>query len=484
MPPPLPPEILDTITDWVAQLEPEPASSSSLKSLALTSRQYFTYRAQSHLFRMRIVAEDELGTTLDILRGNTALFTHVRSLAIALQYAHPDDRGDASQTEAQFYIPMLSVLDNLHNATSLVILCLKSDSTPSRASEWATWSMLSPLCREMLDKAFRRPSINTLFILGLRDIPLQKIQVMPNLTMLLLEKYSGFTVQESKDEASRDTQNRSNLGLAPNSIQWMSLYRSGILAATLIPSFCDLPHLTLEIAGVDQHVATWGVLRTGPQRLESLALRYTNRVSSGRRNSNLLSECFSEFKRAGRSLPTLTNLRYLSITANAFYDSSEPDYRVPVPSFVPHFLTALITQNPQHSLEVMEITPQWGVFVEGSGFLPPDAPPMIDRGNGGWGQLCEALSNRRLFARLRVVRAIPFPEIKNWTGVRAKDIEAAFQKTVTPQAKAEMHSVLGGMGAGTMVDVGLDEKVKVVVDEIIRRILPNGFLDRVESLLS
>ena len=264
--PSLPPEILDTIMDWVAEL-----SSESLNDLALSSRR-FTHRSQSHLFCTMTLDSDNVKKRLDMLGSHPSLFRHTRTLILNMGFSRPDDND-----ESEFHNSMLSLLDHFRGVTTLAIIFFKSypDDT---GEEWATWETTSPSCRDVITQAIITVSVlNDLYVQGLRNIPIHMVQSLPHLRRLLLEKYAGFSKEGAKVGA-----------LAPPNLQWLSCHRTGITSLPpLLPSFCDIPHLSFEIAGVQEHVAAWTVLGTTLPRLESLVLNYSNRTSSSRRNLDL-----------------------------------------------------------------------------------------------------------------------------------------------------------------------------------------------------
>ena len=273
----LPPEILDDITDWLAEI-----SGSSLSDLAASSR-HFTHRSQSHLFNAMNLTSDNFEKKLAMLETHPTLFRFIRTLVIEMGSTWPitDDDGGS-----EFQVAILSLLDHLRCITTLEILFSKTYGSNNLGDAWARWETVSSSCRDVVTKAIRvaMPTLEALGVRGLRNIPIHTVQSLPCLKSLVLEKATGF----SKDGAMPGA-------LAPPNLVWLSCHRTGITSLPpLLPSFCNILHLSFEVAGIEEHIAVWTVLDTLP-RLESLVLDYSNRVSYSRRNREL-SESGSLFR--------------------------------------------------------------------------------------------------------------------------------------------------------------------------------------------
>lgn len=203
-----------------------------------------------------------------MLEAHPALFRYTRTLVIYMGF-EPTDDNDGSD----FQDTILNLLDHLPGITTLVIVFSRTYST---GEEWAAWDTISSTCRDVFTKALSAPVLEGLYVQGLRNIPIRLVQSLLCLKRLLLEKSAGFSKEGAKPGA-----------LAPPTLQWLSCHRTGITSLPpLLPSFCDIPHLSFEVAGVQEHVAVWAVLGTFP-RLKSLVLNYSNRVSYSRRNRDL-----------------------------------------------------------------------------------------------------------------------------------------------------------------------------------------------------
>lgn len=218
-----------------------------------------------------------------MLEAHSTLFSYVRTLVLYLEFVRPDDSDEASESEIHHAISR--ILDHLRSVSTLIIVFSRSYANGERDEEWATWNRISPSCRDVLTHAINA-SLDALYIQGIRDIPVRIILPLPHLRLILLEKHSGFTTGGHVDDSD------ANDALTPRALQWLSLHRTALVYfPPLLPSFCDVPHLSMEIAGMQEHLAAWTILEALP-RLESLVLNYSNRISSARRNFDL-SEWYS-----------------------------------------------------------------------------------------------------------------------------------------------------------------------------------------------
>ncbi|KAF5323931.1 hypothetical protein D9611_008377 [Ephemerocybe angulata] len=328
----IPQEILDRITDSVAQKCP-----ASLSNLSLSSH-HFLHRAQSHIFHTIWISKiQHLTQLLEIADLDSAVFAHMRTLHLDLSIGHDDTTGRIAEAVLRF-ANYLRHLRGLH----------------LEGGRKMHYLLLSPVLRTAVEDIMLKHPISHLSVHDLQEFPVELILPLKSLQALEL--------------AGRCHHNRLILPTAGGNgneiidIPWeLSALKCDEGGTDLLPFtmagdkavYSKLVSLDLAVMGSHHHKAAWAFLEalSGSPALRHLALVYSEDDESPE-----VSPFFTQQAQSATAFPTLPSLLTLRLTLETYgmYATSVAFETFHV--FMAEFPATILAKQSQPSLEVLEIT--------------------------------------------------------------------------------------------------------------------------------
>lgn len=106
-----------------------------------------------------------------------------------------------------------------------------------------------------------------------------------------------------------------------------------------------------------------------------------------------------------RALPSFSRLRYPQILLNSCTHRPAGGNGFDLPSYIPYFLAAIISENRQESLTFLDFSTRWEMDPATDETAAVSEVTLVNP-DQGWKEVDDTLSNRELFPKLQCVRML------------------------------------------------------------------------------